>query len=73
MQGDVASLPFFRPPPFFLLPFVFATVSSKQSSAEGTKAGMKKSATLSPVGMDDTLRIRMQCTFIAWLFVTLYP
>ena len=59
--------------PFFLLPFVFATVSSEQSSAEGTEAGTKKSATMSPVGTDDTLRIRMQCTFIAWLFLTLYP
>ena len=59
--------------PFFLLPFVFATMSSKQSYAEGTEAGTKKSVTMSPVGTDDTLIIRMQCTFIAWLFVTLYP
>ena len=48
-------------------------MTSKQSSAEGTEAGTKKSATMSPVGTDDTLIIRMQCTFIAWLFVTLYP
>ena len=71
-EGDIAILPSFGPP-FFLLPFVFATLSSKQSSAEGTEASTKKLATMSPMGTDDTLRIRMQCTFIAWLFVTLYP
>ena len=60
-------------PPFFLLPFVFATVTSKQSRAEGTEAYRKKMGTLSPMGTDDTLRIHMQCTFIARLFVALYP
>ena len=47
-------------------------LSSKQTSAEGTEACTNESATMSPVGTDDTLRIRMECT-IAWLFVILYP
>ena len=58
---------------FFPFALCVCNMSSKQSYAEGTEAGTKKSATMSPVGTDDTLRIRMQCTFIAWLFVTLYP
>ena len=71
-MGDVAIVPSLGPP-LFHLPFVFAMVTPKQSSAEGTEVGTKKSATMSPAGTDDTLRIHMQCTFIAWLFVTLYP
>ena len=71
-RGDVAFPPSFGPP-LFILPFLFATVSSKQSSAEGTEACMKTSATMSPVGTDDTLGIRMQCVVFAWLFGTLYP
>ena len=52
-MGEVAILPSFGSP-LFLLPFVFAKVSSNQCSAEGTGAGTTKSATMSSVGTDDT-------------------
>ena len=55
-------------PLFSFLPFVFAPMSSKQSSADGTEACPKKLATMIPVGMDDTFGIYMHCT-IASLFV----
>ena len=71
-RGDVAIL-LFSGPSFFLLPFVFAVVFSNQFHAGSTEACAKQSATMSPVRTDDTLRIRMQCNIIAWLFVTLYP
>ena len=45
MRGRRSNSALFWPPLFFL-PFVFATVSSKQISTEGTEAGTKKSATI---------------------------